>query len=261
MSGLPVTRWGRPDAPPVLLLHGFLGRGADWAPVADALAGAFRLLAPDLPGHGAAADLPPEACTMDAAADALVALLDAEGAPRPTVAGYSMGGRLALHLAVRHPGRVRALALVSASPGLPTDAARTERRALDAARAAELAADLPGFLERWYRMPLFSSLTDAQRAALVADRAAHTDPTGLARSLAGMGTGAQPWHGEHLHALRVPVLAVAGAADAKFADLARRMAAAPSATAHLIPDAGHALLTEAPDALAAALAAFFRAGL
>ncbi len=233
----------------VLLLHGFLGRGSDWAPVRALLGAEAEALTPDLPGHGRAVGLPGGAYTMNGASDRLVALLDARGVERAIVAGYSMGGRLALHLALQHPSRVSGLVLVSASPGLRSEAERAERRRLDAARAAGLDADLPGFLDRWYRMPLFASLDAATRERLAARRAGN-DPAELGRSLAGMGAGVQPSHWEHLHRLCVPAWAVVGARDAKFVRIAEAMAAAGPVTVRIVPDAGHALLDEAPDAIA-----------
>lgn len=247
-----------PGLPLVLALHGWLGRGADWAPVAARLGAAVRVVAPDLPGHGAS-DAPPEAFTMDGAADGLAALLDAVGLERAVVAGYSMGGRLALHLALRHPGRVAGLVLVAASPGLAAEEARAARRAEDAARAAALLADPAAFLARWYAMPLFDPLGADARARLAADRRAHGDPAGWARALVGLSTGAQPWLGDRLHEIRVPAVALAGAADAKFAALARRMADAGPFVPVLVSGAGHALLAERPDAVADSLALVLRA--
>lgn len=247
---LPLARvLGLDDAPPVLLLHGFLGRGADWYAVAHRLARRFRLLTPDLPGHGRALRLPDAAYTMDGAADALVVTLDAADVARAAVVGYSMGGRLALHLALRHPERVARLVLLGASPGLRTASARADRRRLDNARAGEIRHDLSGFVERWYRMPLFASLSEAQRARLVRRRARNR-PAELARSLAGMGTGVQPSHWEHLRAVRVGAWAVAGSEDAKFVALARAMAQAGPFRTEIVRDAGHALIEEAPLALA-----------
>jgi 2-succinyl-6-hydroxy-2,4-cyclohexadiene-1-carboxylate synthase len=248
------ARWPGMSAPPYLLLHGFLGRGANWAPVVERLGGA-RALCPDLPGHGAAVGLPADAYTMDGAARRLVEALDAAQVERAVVAGYSMGGRLALFFALRHPERVRALALLGASPGLASEAARAARRALDAERAAAIRADLPAFLDAWYRLPLFADLSPAQRTQLISDRAAHNEPAELGRSLAGMGTGAQPWLGEDLRALRVPgvAVAVAGARDAAYVRAAREMAAAGPFRAEIVPDAGHALLAQAPEAVAALL--------
>ncbi len=248
--------------PPALLLHGFLGRGADWTPVADRLAATRRVLAPDwiddaladVPDLPAVADDPEPADVADPAvgtfawaADGIADRLDADGIDRADVVGYSMGGRLALLVAVRHPERVARLVLVSASPGLKTPEARAARRTHDAALAADLVADFPGFLHRWTRQPVFASLSDAQRDAIETDRAAHVNPAEAARALVAMGTGAMPSLWEPLRSLRVQTHAVAGALDPTYAALAREMA---GDRATLLPDAGHALLTEAPGALA-----------
>ncbi len=248
-AALPLAhRLGPTDAPPVLLLHGFLGQGTDFDPVALRLESAFRLLAPDLPGHGRALGLPPAAYTMDGAADALVALLDASEVEQAALVGYSMGGRLALHFALRHPARVARVVLLSASPGLKTADERAARRRLDAERAEAIRRDLPSFLESWYRMPLFEGLDAAARARLVRRRLCN-DPAELARALEGLGTGAQPSHWEHLHRIRVPAWAVAGSEDAKFIEVAAQMSEAGPFEVLTIPAVGHALL-EHPAALA-----------
>ncbi len=279
--------------PPALLLHGFLGRGADWNLVAERLAATRRVLAPDwldealgdararpdrtgdqgagVSDRGAEAsargveargraeegDAEPFAAAAPRrgglawAADRLAERLDAAGIDRADVAGYSMGGRLALLFAVRHPERVRRLVLVSASPGLKTPEERAARRAHDAVLARDLAADFPAFLARWTRQPVFASLSDAQRDAIEQDRAAHVDPERAARALVAMGTGAMPSLWEPLRSLRVETHAVAGALDPKYAALATSEAiVAAGVRATILPDAGHALLTEAPGALA-----------
>ncbi|WP_412067993.1 alpha/beta fold hydrolase [Rubrivirga sp. IMCC43871] len=233
---------------PLVLLHGFLGRGADWDAVREHLPVRGDVLAPDLPGHGARADASPDDTTMDAEADRLVAGLDG---PADWV-GYSLGGRLALHLAVRHPKAVRRLVLVSASPGLRSETERAARRATDASRAASLLRDFPAFVDAWYRMPLFA-LPEPLRRRLTADRLAHNDPAGLARSLEGMGTGAQPSHWAALDGISAPTLAVAGARDAKFVALAAAMAAAPAIRAATVPESAHLLPAERPAALASLL--------
>ncbi len=235
----------------LVLLHGFLGRGADWGPVRRRLPEAWDVAAPDLPGHGAATGLDADAYTMDGAAARVVAERDGP----VDLVGYSLGGRLALHVAVTQPQAVRRLVLVSASPGLRTERERAERRVLDAARAAEIAADFPAFVDRWYRLPLFD-LPDDLRQRLVADRIAHNDPAELGRSLDGMGTGAQPSRWDAVAGISAPTLAVAGARDPKFVRLAGEMAASGRVEIAVVPDAAHLLPAEAPDALAHLLTDF-----
>lgn len=236
----------------ILLLHGFLGCGDDWAEIAEPLEPDFRVLTPDLPGHGGAVGLQPSAYTMDGAADDLIQSLDIKGIHKASVVGYSMGGRLALHLALRHPDRVERLILLSASPGLRTEKERAARRALDQQYADEIEADLEGFLERWYRMPLFGSLDESTRLALITKRS-QNNPAELRKSLEGMGTGAQPSHWEHLHQIHVPAWAVAGADDAKFVEIANRIAETTSFNVVVVPDASHAVLNERPEYVASLL--------
>jgi pimeloyl-ACP methyl ester carboxylesterase len=116
---LSYTVSGDPRRPAILLLHGFMGSGADWAVAISALDERFYCVAPDLPGHGASLGMPHQgAYTIEGAAQALLALLDELEIERPLVVGYSMGGRLALYLALRHPEGCSALFLESASPGI-----------------------------------------------------------------------------------------------------------------------------------------------
>lgn len=242
---------------PLVLLHGFMGRGTDWDAVLAAEGLGREVYAPDLPGHGTSVGLEDEAYTMDGAAERV--LEGAGGASeRVDVVGYSMGGRLALHLAVTRPDVVRRLVLVSASPGLRTEAERVARRALDARRAAAIEHDLEAFLEDWYRTPLFSGLEDGARRTLTASRA-HNDPTELGRSLRGMGTGEQPSHWPALAGISAPALAVAGALDTKYVRLAGDMAEHGLEVA-VVPRAGHSVHTEAPDALALLLTSFLSDG-
>ena len=228
-----------------------MGRGADWDAVADRLGPGVRVLAPDLAHHGARAARGPgpteaSGVTLEGEADRLAAALDEPAA----VAGYSMGGRLALTLAVRHPERVRALVLVSAQPGLRTAQARAARRAVDARRAREITADYAAFLDRWYRAPLWGGLPDGLRQRLVRDRLAHNRPLALARSLDEMGTGAMVPLWDRLAGIRAPSWAVAGGADAKYVALAREMAREGPFRVRIVPGAGHALLAQAPGAVA-----------
>jgi 2-succinyl-6-hydroxy-2,4-cyclohexadiene-1-carboxylate synthase len=166
--------------------------------------------------------------------------------------GYSLGGRLALHLAARHPERIARLLLVGASAGLETESARAERRESDARWARLLRENgLEAFFRAWEAQPLFASLAELDapgRARLEAARAGH-DAEGLAWSLEAFGLGAQqPLH-DALPALAVPTVWAAGARDAKFSALAAELAGRmPNARAEIVPGAGHNLPLERPAA-------------
>lgn len=257
-DALAYTVQGSPGRPPVVWLHGFLGTAADWQPILVRLGEAVRAIAVDAPGHGGSVGLPDEAYTMAGASRRLIDVLDREGVDRAALVGYSMGGRWALYVALHHPDRVRALVLESASPGLASPADRAARRRLDADRARQIQADLPAFLENWYRMPLFASLhrhPERLRQMIAARR--QNDPAELARSLAGMGTGAQPSLWERLGGLRVHTLALAGRLDAAYVERARQMAARSARVqVAVVPEAGHIVHAEQPEAFTDQLRSF-----
>ncbi len=222
----------------LLLLHGFTATGRSWDAVRDRLAGErYSAVAPDLRG----ASIP--------------AVVDALRQDEPyALCGYSMGGRIALHLALAQPELVRRLVLVSTTAGIEDAAAREERRRGDAALADEIERDgVEAFADRWAAGPLFAGQSPEVAAAARADRLTHT-AADLAATLRDLGTGVMEpvWH--RLGELTMPAVVVVGERDAKFRALGERLAGAlPSASLVVVPGAGHAVHLEAPDAVASAL--------
>jgi 2-succinyl-6-hydroxy-2,4-cyclohexadiene-1-carboxylate synthase len=246
------------DAPPVLLLHGFLGSGEDWREVMEGLPG-LRCIAPDLPGHGHSLALDdPDAFSFEAATALLAGLLDELGVETCAVVGYSMGGRLALHFALQCPERCDRLVLESASPGLKTGDGRAARIRSDEALALRLeSGSFDEFISDWYRQPLFEPLAQSPGFERLLASRRRGDPLALARALRGLGTGRQPSLWERLPELRVPALFVAGALDPKFAATARQMAAdASDARAEIVAGAGHTVHAERPPAFTDLLKSF-----
>lgn len=229
----------------LLLLHGFTGTGDSFAHLP--LDARFTVLMPDLPGHGAS----PLATSWDACLDALGELVDAG----TIVAGYSMGARLALGLALRRP--LAGLLLESGSPGLADPVERAQRSLHDEALAQGLERDgLPAFLERWDAQPLLAglrTLPPGLRKGLLARRRRQTS-AGLASALRALGTGTQPPLWDLLPRLATPTLLIAGERDAKFFALARRMRERlPNASLRVLPQSGHAPHLETPAEYAALL--------
>ena len=259
MSGLGRKLSGSPDRPAVLFLHGFLGSSADWQDVVRAMGDRAFCITLDLPGHGASLGLTPDAYTMEGMAHAVVRTLDILDIEHPVITGYSMGGRLALYLALCYPERCAGLFLESASPGLVGEEERTARRAADEEKAKRLEfGDFEMFLRDWYRQPLFASLARDEgllRRTIAARR--RNDPVELARSLRGMGTGSQPSLWGELEGLTVPVLAVAGGLDGKYARVSSLMAdISPRIEPAVVPDVGHDVHDEAPAQYSALLGRF-----
>lgn len=239
----------------LVLLHGFTGNHRSWRRLADDWPN-YRLLAFDLPGHGASQFVNEEyACSFPAAAAACTAALQRLEVNRFHLLGYSMGGRLALFLALTGVGGLQSLILESASPGLATEAERTQRQTADR-RLAEtiLEEGLESFLARWEKTSVLqpaSPLPPTRVAELRAERM-HNRADGLASSLRGMGTGAQPWLGDRLQEPDIPVLLIVGEADAKFREIGSRMRTGfRNATLAVVPNAGHNVHLEAPTSYAA----------
>jgi 2-succinyl-6-hydroxy-2,4-cyclohexadiene-1-carboxylate synthase len=233
----------------VVLLHGFTHTGRSWDPVVARLGERYRALAPDIRGHGAAAGLRPIG-PAECAADVVAAAPE-----RFVLAGYSMGGRVALHVALSQPGRVEALALVGATPGLADPVEREAREREDAALAEKVEGwTIEEFADRWGRNPLFKGQPAEVADAAHADRL-RNEPAGLAAALRGLGQGAcEPLWGR-LGELRMPVVLIVGERDAKYRKLAERMAAAiPHADLLVVPATGHAVHLEAPAIVAEAIA-------
>src|SRR5215212_7742503 len=137
----------------LVLLHGFTQTGRSWQPVRQALAARYRSLAPDLPGHGDFAGRRPASF---AACDAYLRAL----ARGPfTLAGYSMGGRIALHAALSLGPAVERLVLIGASPGIADPVERAERAASDAALADRIESiGVEAFVREWGAQPLFAGM-------------------------------------------------------------------------------------------------------
>lgn len=234
---LHVEVWG--SGPTVGLIHGFTQSAGSWASLAAGLADRWRLVAVDAPGHGRSAEV--RADLWEAAAAIGVAV------GRGAYIGYSMGGRMALHLSLARPDLVDALVLVSATAGMDSPVERAARRASDEELAFRIEAEgVKAFVTWWLSRPLFATLP---APAAVLESRLGGSAAGLASSLRLAGTGTQESLWDRLGELRIPVLVVAGALDAAYTDRARRLAEGigPGATLRVLPGAGHACHLERPE--------------
>lgn len=261
VNGLTYAYERHGQGPALIVLHGFTGSAANWAEVAAPLSRTNEVVCVDLLGHGRTAAPPdPQRYQMPAAAADVVGLCDLLGIPRANLLGYSMGGRLALYLALHFPQRWERLILESSSPGLASAAARQERQTADELLAERiLEHGVPAFVDQWEQLALFASqagLPAARRTRLRAQRLGN-NPLGLANSLRGMGSGRQPSLWTDLPSLSTPTLLLAGALDEKFVALNREMAARmPAATLEVIEAAGHTIHLEQPGRYMTAVSGF-----
>ena len=233
----------------VVLLHGFSGTHRAWDGVASLLDGErYRPLALDLLGHGEEADREPPITFAQCVAH----VLDASP-QRFALCGYSLGGRIALHVALAAPQRVRRLILVSSTAGIEEPAERAARRAADHRLAEELeAGPLEDFIERWRAQPLFAGEPTAV-ARLAREDQRRNRADALAHVLRGLGTGEMTPLWDRLGELAMPVTVVVGEGDPKFTALGRRMVTRLGEGKLLAIPGGHNLPLENPKGVAHAL--------
>lgn len=247
------------SAPHFVFVHGTFGRGSNWdrtrAQLHQQIDCTSSVL--DLPGHAAR----PLKANHNAFEQLTDALRDEVVQPS-IIVGYSLGGRIALHAALNAVPElpIRALVLEGANPGIDAPHARSRRAQLDAQRAEEIEREgLRAFLDRWYRLPLFGfdEHDDATRETLVKDRAAHKDPSSIARILRDASPGRVPSLWPKLRELSIPLAFVHGAKDERYATIGERLQqVCPQTQLHSIAHAGHNAHDEDPDAFAEIVANF-----
>jgi 2-succinyl-6-hydroxy-2,4-cyclohexadiene-1-carboxylate synthase len=236
----------------VVLLHGFSGTRHAWDGVAARLhSERYRPWALDLPGHGDAADWPAPITFAGCVEHVL-----AHSPERFVLGGYSLGGRVALHVALAAPRRVTRLVLVSTTAGIEDPSQRAERSAADHRLADELErggwAGFDSFIERWRTQPLFA--TEPPEVGLLARQDQRRNrPQALAAALRGIGSGEMTPMWGRLAELELPVTVLVGDRDAKYLALGERMVELmPEADLLLVPG-GHGLPLENPEAVARAI--------
>lgn len=245
------------EGPPVTLLHGFTQSGRSWRELISHMPEGWKWIVPDLRGHGETVTRPGAPCSMDACADDLVALWEELDLGRTHLVAYSMGGRLALHVAARRPERLSSLLTIGAHAGLDEDA-RAGRRKGDEALAQRIEKDgVESFVDYWGSLPLFAGLQqrgEGYVAQLRAERL-QNHVAGLACSLRGMGASVMEPLWDDLGHVGVPCTFVAGQLDHGYVASARRLAATvPNGHIEIVLRTGHAVHQERPEAFARVLA-------
>jgi 2-succinyl-6-hydroxy-2,4-cyclohexadiene-1-carboxylate synthase len=250
------------EGPPVTLLHGFTQSGRSWRELIGHMPEGWAWIVPDLRGHGETQTRHGAPCSMDACTNDLLMLWEHLGVERTHLVGYSMGGRLALHVATHHPARVLSLVTIGAHAGLEEDA-RAGRRQGDEALAERIEHEgVESFANYWGSLPLFAGLERRGPAYVAQVRAERLQnhAAGLACSLRGMGAGVMEPLWDELDRLTMPCTFVAGQLDHGYVASARRLATAVrSGRYEIVLRAGHSVHQERPDAFARVLAAHLAA--
>lgn len=241
--------------PTLLFVHGAGQDHSVWALQSRYCAyHGYNVLALDLPGHGRSAGAAP--ATVEAAAAWLTALLDSLRLQRVGLIGHSLGALIVLEAAARHPERVTHLALLGPAAPMPVAALLLDAARTDAHRAGELivgwsfapANQLGGnpWPGVWMRGNALRLLERAPPGVL------HTDLHACDRYAGGLSAASR---------VRCPALLILGQRDqmAPPKNAAALIAALPERQVVTIPDCGHSLMSEAPDAVLGALLAFLAA--
>jgi pimeloyl-ACP methyl ester carboxylesterase len=231
------------DGPPLILTHGYSSTSAMWSEQIAPLSKHHRLILWDMRGHGQS-DYPedPKAYSEALTVADMAALLDLAGAKRAIVGGLSLGGYMSLAFYRAHPERVRALLIIDTGPGFKKDDARDawNRRAFDTAER----------LER-------DGLNVLKAGSRERSTVQHRDARGLALAARGMLTQRDARVIELLGEIKVPSLIVVGADDTPFLAASDYMAAKiPGARKVVIPNAGHAVNIDQPQAFIDAVEPF-----
>jgi pimeloyl-ACP methyl ester carboxylesterase len=250
---------GEGDA--LLLIHGLGGAAANWVALAPLLLPGRRLIVPDLPGHGGSSPLP-AAPSLNPYADRLGLLLEHEGSATAAVVGHSLGGAIALRLAIRRPETVSALVLAAAA-GI-SSTSRSARYALTITGILKPGRKIAPHRRRVARSPLLKRIVFGRWGAsdppalppelveaFLSGPASHTDTVSAAKAL--VRDDVRP----ELEHVRCPVLVLWGARDNQLpVDDAFEYARRLRAPLRVIADCGHLLIGERPAACADAITGF-----
>lgn len=229
---------------PIFLIHGFPLSSELWTPQRAALSASYRVIAPDLRGHGQS-DPPHGAATIGTYADDVVAIMDELGIGQATVGGLSMGGYVLMALLARHPDRVRGVVLMATKAPGDTEAgkqARNEMIALAETEGAAAVAEkmLPKMLTARTRAE------NPELADYVRSMMAGTSVEGIVGALQALRD--RPDSTAVLQGLQLPALILVGSADELTppAEAEAMQRAIPGARLELVPDAAHLLNLEQP---------------
>ena len=233
------------QGPALLLSHGYSATSQMWRGQIEAFSPFYKLITWDMRGHGQS-DYPEDqnAYSEDATVDDMAAVLDAVGARDAIIGGLSLGGYMSLAFRLRHPERVKALLIIDTGPGFKNDQARADWNKHAATYATEFEKN---------------GLTSLQSRSKEMAQSQHRDASGLIKAAKGMLTQRDAGVINALPNINVPTLVVVGADDKPFLAAADYMAGKiKNAAKVVIPNAGHAVNIDQPQAFNAAVLAFLK---
>ena len=246
-----VQQTGKPGYPWLVFLHGFSGDCREWQVVGETLSEYPRLYL-DLPGHGESRNI--TVTGFEEMSDLLTRTLLSYNILNFWLVGYSLGGRIAMFHACQQPEGLLGVMVEGGHPGLQNADDRHARRVSDHRWATRFRTEpLDKVFADWYQQPVFASLPDAERKALITLRSQNNGIT-LAKMLEATSLAGQLDLRPALSTRHFSFDYLYGERDKKFAALAAEL----HAVRHAIPNAGHNAHRENPAAVAASLAQILR---
>ena len=242
-------------------MHGFLGSSSDWKNIINGFFLDYYCIAIDLPGHGLSEiDKSTNSYNIENTAKYIVELLQSHNIKKCNLLGYSMGGRIAIYLAIHHSEYFNRLIIESAQPGIKDTIERGQRKNHDKKLAQKLISQpFSAFLEFWYNQPIFKTLKNQKNFANLMESRLKNNPRNLAKSLSEIGAGAQPSLWEDLKKIKHSCLLIAGELDTKYQKIFSKMHKEIfSSKFVIIKNAGHNVHLENPNEFIKVVRKFLR---
>ncbi|HCI71093.1 MAG TPA: 2-succinyl-6-hydroxy-2,4-cyclohexadiene-1-carboxylate synthase [Balneola sp.] len=213
------------DLPYLVLLHGFMGSSQSFKELIPSLSTFCNPITIDLLGHGETdgSEMHYRFASREQTAD-IIKLISEQFQYPLFLYGYSMGGRLALQIALQRPDLIQGLILESTTFGIENEQERQARQVLDAQRADSISGNFDQFLKEWELLPIFESNSLHKEAKiLIKEIQKNQTPLWISNSLLGFGTGNMPCVKNELDKLAMPVQLFAGENDQKFTNVMATM--------------------------------------
>ncbi|MDX1590475.1 MAG: 2-succinyl-6-hydroxy-2,4-cyclohexadiene-1-carboxylate synthase [Balneolaceae bacterium] len=239
------------NLPVLVMMHGCMGSGEAFRPIAENLLSHCNPLLIDLAGHGRTqTPADPALFSTDRQVNQLQSVLKRLSLSPMIGYGYSMGGRLLLQLAVKHPELFDGLFIESSHCGLQSEQEKSIRIKEDEQRARRIETEFNSFIDDWLRLPLFSGTSDKQTAKY-RKLMLSQDPKLLACSLRGFGAGSMPSVCDRLQHLPMPLYLIAGGQDERYVNRMSEMSKkCNDCTFQIVEGAGHRVHADRPQEIA-----------
>jgi len=232
------------DLPYFILLHGFMGSSESFSALIPSLNRFCNPITIDLLGHGKTegSEMHYRFASKEQTAD-VVKLISEQFKYPLFLHGYSMGGRLALQVALQRSDLIQGLVLESTTFGIENEQERQARQALDGQRADSILGNFDQFIDEWKLLPIFEN--ESEKAEEI-QRGQNS--LWMSNSLLGFGTGSMPCFKDQLHKLKMPVQLISGEKDQKFTNILGTMKKRiESSTLKVFEKANHRVHLDQPD--------------